>query len=125
MTIWKFSFLTYRAVMAKPSLNQRILQSAGRKRVNIGVFLKGEDSIPVFFLKSYAVMLQILVCMIYFYVTNVLLIKVKLESLNYNQDFYLIFLHACIHYKKSIHNLQIYKVLRGSISLKILMVFNL
>jgi len=70
--------------MAKPFLNQRILKSAGRKRVNFGVFLKGEDNIPVFFLNSYAVMLQIL---IYCYVTNVLLIKVKLESLNYNQDF--------------------------------------
>jgi len=74
----------YRALMAKPCLNQRILKSAGRKRVNFGVFLKGEDNIPVFFLNSYAVMLQIL---IYCYVTNVLLIKVKLESLNYNQDF--------------------------------------
>jgi len=74
----------YRALMAKPFLNQRILKSAGRKRVNFGVFLKGEDNIPVFFLNSYAVMLQIL---IYCYVTNVLLIKVKLESLNYNQDF--------------------------------------
>ena len=79
----------YRALMAKRclKLNQRILKSAGRKRVNFGVFLKGEDNIPVFFLNSYAVMLQILVCLIYCYVTNVLLIKVKLESLNYNQDF--------------------------------------
>jgi len=44
----------YRALMAKPFLNQRILKSAGRKRVNFGVFLKGEDNIPVFFLKSYS-----------------------------------------------------------------------
>jgi len=39
--------------MAKPCLNQSILQSAGRKIVNFGVFLKGEDNIPVFFLNSY------------------------------------------------------------------------
>jgi len=100
--------------MAKPCLNQRILQSAGRKRVNFGVSLKGEDNIPVFFLKSYAVMLQTLVCLIYCYVTNVLLIKVKLVIKL--QSRFLINILACIHHKKSIHNLQIYKVLRGSIS---------
>jgi hypothetical protein len=49
-----FFDMFYRGLMAKPCLNQSILQSAGREIVNFGVFLKGEDNIPVFFLKSYS-----------------------------------------------------------------------